>query len=270
MKAAMVSAFATFVVLLAAPLKAEEKPGFLGVRWTDEPKGVRVNRVVPKSPADDAKLQAGDLIVAIDGKNVSGSTVFGDTIRVAKPGTTVELSLVRDGAEAKAIAKLGARPKFSPFLAQDNPPRVDGGSLELGGGERIDGDFGYAGNVILPGGVVTIAGSFEQDWTGLLDVEIDRRADHAALEVSGDVALGGILYVGMTALKPKEHDEFIIIRNAKSLTGEFGKLMLPKLPDGLRWKIVYDDLKNGLDLNRNGRYDVTLLVIKDGSGNDKP
>ena len=46
----------------------------------------------------------------------------------------------------------------------------------------------------------------------------------------------------------------------KKLQGKFGELDLPKLPQGRKWLVIYDDLKNGFDLDHDGRADVTLRV----------
>ena len=48
---------------------------------------------------------------------------------------------------------------------------------------------------------------------------------------------------------------------AKTLKGKFAVLDLPKLPEGRKWWVIYDDLENGHDLDRDGRGDVTLRVV---------
>jgi hypothetical protein len=45
------------------------------------------------------------------------------------------------------------------------------------------------------------------------------------------------------------------------LHGKFAVLDLPELPQGRKWLIVYDDLENGFDLDRDRRADVTLRVV---------
>jgi carboxyl-terminal processing protease len=58
----------------------------------------QVIQVLPGTPAGRAGVQAGDLIVGVDGKSVNGDTA--DQVAAAvrgKPGTTVTLTLNRDG-----------------------------------------------------------------------------------------------------------------------------------------------------------------------------
>ena len=55
---------------------------------------------------------------------------------------------------------------------------------------------------------------------------------------------------------------FEIITGAAGLTGRFDELMLPELGAKVGWKVEYDDLKQGRDVNKNGKYDVTLVVVK--------
>ncbi len=82
----------------------------------------------------------------------------------------------------------------------------------------------------------------------------------AVLNVNGDVSLAGILYVRLEKTVPKLGDRFEIVRNARSIKGSFGKVILPDLPDNLVWQVVYDDLKAGIDLDGDGKYDVTLVA----------
>ena len=70
----------------------------VGVSVAPDPKGLRVMRVFPGSPAAAAGIRAGDVFVAADGKSLAG--VSGDvaTSRVKGPeGTEVRLTIVRDG-----------------------------------------------------------------------------------------------------------------------------------------------------------------------------
>jgi putative serine protease PepD len=71
--------------------------------------GAFVAEVVPGSAADEAGLQPGDVIVAIDGEEI----VEADDVRAAildrEPGDTVEVTIVRAGEEQTLEAELGRR-----------------------------------------------------------------------------------------------------------------------------------------------------------------
>jgi serine protease Do len=59
--------------------------------------GAAVSNVEDASPASKAGLEAGDVILKIDGHNVEGSADLSRTIRSVKPGTKVNLTVWRSG-----------------------------------------------------------------------------------------------------------------------------------------------------------------------------
>ena len=61
------------------------------------------------SPADDAGLERGDRIVAVDGDPVVTATDLVAKIRGAKPGDVVTLSIDRDGDAQEITVTLGKR-----------------------------------------------------------------------------------------------------------------------------------------------------------------
>jgi putative serine protease PepD len=64
--------------------------------------------IVPGGPAEKAGLQAGDVILALDGKTVEGSSELIVAIRSKSPGDTVTLTVRRDGSERDVEVTLGA------------------------------------------------------------------------------------------------------------------------------------------------------------------
>ena len=75
----------------------------------DVDEGAFVTEVVPGSAADEAGIEAGDVIVAIDGDEVNESSQVREHILDKESGDTVELTLVRDGEEQTVEATLGQR-----------------------------------------------------------------------------------------------------------------------------------------------------------------
>ncbi len=72
--------------------------------------GAVVVEVVPGSAADEAGLQARDVIVQVDGKDVRSPEAVRDAVGARKSGESVEIKWLR-GAESKvATATLQARP----------------------------------------------------------------------------------------------------------------------------------------------------------------
>lgn len=87
--------------------------GYLGVYGTDpeigDP-GALVVEVEPDTPADEAGLMEGDLIVLIDNEVVSTFTELAAKVQFRVPGTEVELEVVRDGDHIALSVVIGSRP----------------------------------------------------------------------------------------------------------------------------------------------------------------
>ena len=75
----------------------------------DVDEGAFVTEVVPGSAADEAGLEAGDVIVAIDGDEVTESTQVRERILDKEPGDTVEITIIREGEEQTVEATLTQR-----------------------------------------------------------------------------------------------------------------------------------------------------------------
>jgi membrane-associated protease RseP (regulator of RpoE activity) len=77
--------------------------------------GIKIGNVLPGTGAARAGLQAGDVIVALDGEPLNGSgqratQLFGSEIRKRGPGTIIVLSILRGEAELSFQATLGRPP----------------------------------------------------------------------------------------------------------------------------------------------------------------
>jgi putative serine protease PepD len=96
-------------------LPALEKGGkvqhaFLGVVVGDGNGGAVVRRVETGSPADQAGLKVGDVIVSVDGTKVADAGALTEVIGGHRPGETVNLEYLRGGMHHNAKADLAARP----------------------------------------------------------------------------------------------------------------------------------------------------------------
>lgn len=61
--------------MVAAPVMADEVFGGIGVTIYQLRNGVKVAEVIPGTPAADSKLQAGDVIIAVDGQSLVGQDI---------------------------------------------------------------------------------------------------------------------------------------------------------------------------------------------------
>ena len=71
--------------------------------------GAFVNEVVPDSAADEAGLQAGDVVVGVDGEDVGGSTDVAEQIQDHSAGDEIEIQIEREGEEETLEVTLGRR-----------------------------------------------------------------------------------------------------------------------------------------------------------------
>lgn len=82
---------------------------FIGIRYWGVDEGLLVTGVIANTPAETAELQSGDVVTAVEGEAIQVDTVR-DVVWKHEPGTTVTLSLDRDGKAIKQDLTLMARP----------------------------------------------------------------------------------------------------------------------------------------------------------------
>jgi len=73
----------------------------------EQKQGILVAKVVENSPAEEAGLKQGDVIVELDGNPVEKVAKFRNRIALTHPGTKVTLTIVRDGKKQEIKVKIG-------------------------------------------------------------------------------------------------------------------------------------------------------------------
>lgn len=73
----------------------------------DSTKGVLVSAIMKDSPAEKAGLEAGDIILKIDGRDVEGTGQLRNTVAMVAPGTKVQLLVYRNGREKTVTVSIG-------------------------------------------------------------------------------------------------------------------------------------------------------------------
>lgn len=74
-------------------------------------RGVLLSGILEGGPADQAGIQPGDIIQRINGKPVTNALEVMNSIAVASPGTTMDLSLLRDNQPFQAQLIVAERPR---------------------------------------------------------------------------------------------------------------------------------------------------------------
>jgi len=122
----------TFAALCVAATAVQAGDVYLGITMSpitssmaralqlDEDEGVLIDEVVAESPADEAGLQAGDVIVAIEGRTINGSKGLAKAIHRYDPGDEVTITVVRSGDRRDLSATLGEKKKKGYTVWSDN------------------------------------------------------------------------------------------------------------------------------------------------------
>ncbi|HVR28521.1 MAG TPA: Do family serine endopeptidase [Thermoanaerobaculia bacterium] len=89
-----------------------------GVGSTD---GALVQEVQPRSPAQEAGLRNGDIIVAVDGNRITDTRRLIDYVAAKPPGSKIELELVRSGKAVARTVTLEERPQGDQIALVPEP-----------------------------------------------------------------------------------------------------------------------------------------------------
>ncbi|MBW8000535.1 MAG: DegQ family serine endoprotease [Planctomycetes bacterium] len=73
-------------------------------------KGVLIPKVSKDSAAEKAGMKKGDIVVELDGKAVDKANTFRQKVSMLKPGTKVDVVVLRDGKRKTITIELGERP----------------------------------------------------------------------------------------------------------------------------------------------------------------
>jgi serine protease Do len=147
--------------------------------------GVLVQMVQPGGPAEKAGIKAGDIVTAIDGRNIKDGDDLVNEIASRRPGSTIRLGYIRDGKQADTTVTIGDRDKVFSDLAgnqveKDQDEKGDPGETKLGVVVR-DASPATAAKLHVPGVVVQSvrSGSFadlQGIEPGLVIIRINKQA----------------------------------------------------------------------------------------------
>jgi serine protease Do len=124
--------------------------GYLGVMIQDvtpalakefklkDASGALVGEVVPKGPAGKAGLKDGDVVLEYNGKKVVDSRRLRLAVGETKPGTTVPIKILRDGASKTLEVTVQQLPGTEQLAKNDAPNGSDNGTLNGVGVADLD------------------------------------------------------------------------------------------------------------------------------------
>jgi serine protease Do len=87
-------------------------------------RGAMVTQVMEGSPAEKAGIKADDIVVELQGESVVGATELMNRVAMHKPGTEIELTILRDGKRKAVAVTLGTRPD-STELASSSESKAE-------------------------------------------------------------------------------------------------------------------------------------------------
>ncbi|MCX7347610.1 MAG: DegQ family serine endoprotease [Alphaproteobacteria bacterium] len=169
----------------------------------EEAKGAVISDVTEKSPALDAGLKSGDTILKVDGQEVKDARDLARKVAKVKPGTSVPVTIVRDGKEQEIAVKIGVMPGEDQMAAAK--------------GDKSGADLKDLGLKVVPA----------EDGAGVTVTEV--APDSAAAERGlrpGDVILE---VAGSEVHNPAD------VRDAMKASGKKRVLMLVKSGDSQRF-----------------------------------
>jgi Trypsin-like serine proteases, typically periplasmic, contain C-terminal PDZ domain len=70
---------------------------------------VRVQAVLPGSPAEKAGIRPGDVITAVDGRPLAGLRALSEVLKAHRPGDEIAVTVVRGATPRTLRAVLGER-----------------------------------------------------------------------------------------------------------------------------------------------------------------
>jgi serine protease Do len=86
------------------------------------PQGTLIAQVERNSPAEKAGLQAGDVILEMNGAPIENYETFRNAIAAMQPGTAIQLLVWRDGQTSERTVTLGERPAQPGQAGQQQQP----------------------------------------------------------------------------------------------------------------------------------------------------
>jgi len=186
----------------------------------DDVSGADINTIDADSPAEAAGLRPGDVVVALDGREIDSATSLTTGLAQLRPGDEVELTVIRSGSRKRIAVHLGEF-EATETAASGGPSRVSPNQI-LGFGAAdldpalaarlgIDRTEGVVITQVRPGSSAQTAGIQEgQVILGLNNEPVRSRAD--VERIAEGISGGSVVSI---RVKPPNAGETIINYRAR-------------------------------------------------------
>lgn len=155
-------------------------------------RGELIQSVEPTGAAAQAGIQAGDVVMKIDGKDISPDSSLSTIIANTAPGTKVQIELLRDGKRRTVTATVARRPSEEElakanFDPTQNPQQAQPAPGDTNAEGPIEKSMGLAVQPLNS----QIAGrlGFPQDTKGLVILGVDPSSDAAAKQLQRGIVI---------------------------------------------------------------------------------
>ena len=104
-----------------AGLEAPRKPPLLGVVHTQAPRGVLIQKIMPESAAERAGLKTGDVILSLNGVEITNPKHLFNEVQRYNAGTIVSIDYLRGKEQKNVQVALGVRLNTASLIGSRIP-----------------------------------------------------------------------------------------------------------------------------------------------------
>jgi len=186
-----------------------------GVNVTE---GVIVSDVQDNSPAKEAGLERGDIIINYDGKPMRDVNHLRNTVAQTEVGKKVKVTVLRNGEEKTLMVKIGEQPSdlFAAAPSGTLPEKELGITVqtltkEIAKNMGLEDETGVIVTEVQPGGPGAMVGMREGD----IIKEVNRKKITTAEEFNSAVKSGDKKKGILLLIKRGEYSQYLIVKSDK-------------------------------------------------------
>jgi serine protease Do len=179
----------------------------------DTTQGILVAQVSPGSPAEEAGLEQGDVIVAYQGQAVTNVGAFRNQVSLTQPGTEARLTVVRDGEQTDLGVTLGTLEGVQVATgdavesAEEIGLSVQTMTPELARQFDMEPGQGVVVTQVIPGSVADAAGI----QAGMVILEINRNPVTSAEAFNRAIAAAGDEQRALLLIRTNGGQRFVVL-----------------------------------------------------------